>query len=172
MGVGLPGQGYDDDEEIRSEEDRKKFGLPKREEEFPEEKDAEGKNYLLSGRTWDLFKFEITVSTSGNQTALAPGNLESHWKDHGRNYYRYTSDTPGIYTPPGILSARYAELHDSVLVDGNRSINIDLYYHPTHTANLRRFVAAYKDGLRYYSQVFGAYPFKQVRLAESSIYAP
>jgi hypothetical protein len=172
MGVGLPGLGYDDDEEIRSEEDRKKFGLPKREEDFPKEKEVEGKNFLLSGHTQDLVKFEITVSTSEDQTALAPGNLEKQWKENGRNYYLYTCNTPGIYTPEGILSARYAELHDSVLVEGNRFINIDLYYHPTHSANLNRFVAAYKDGLPYYTSAFGPYPFKQVRLAEASIYAP
>ena len=57
-------------------------------------------------------------------------------------------------------------------VDGNGYVVIDLYYHPPHTPNLQRFVAAYKDGLQYYSKAFGPYPFKQVRLAETSVYAP
>lgn len=172
MGVGLPGLGYDADEELRSEEERKKYGLPKRAEEFPLAKEAEGANILLQGRANGLRRFELTVSTSADQTAIAPGNLEKKWKENGRNYFQYNCNTPGIYTAPAILSARYAELHDSVKVEGNRYVDIDLYYHATHNTNLQRFVAAYKDGLAYYSKAFGPYPFKQVRLAESSVYAP
>ena len=119
MGVGLPGLGYDDDEEIRDEEDRKKYGLRKKEEEFPDEKEAEGKNILLSGKDHDLIKFEITISTSADQTAIGPGDLERQWKENGRNYYQYTCNAPGIYTPQGILSARYSHLHDSIQIDGN-----------------------------------------------------
>lgn len=172
MGVGLPSLGYDTDEELRNEEERKEYGLPKRAEEFPLGKEAEGANILLPGRAIGLRKFELTVSTSADQIAIAPGNLEKKWKENGRNYFQYNCNTPGIYTPAAILSARYAELHDSVMVGGSRYIGIDIYYHVTHNTNLQRFVAAYKDGLVYYSKAFGPYPFKQVRLAESSVYAP
>ena len=171
MGLGLPGLGYNKDGELKNEEERKKYGLPKRAEQFPEEKEVEGTDMLLSGAAHDLIKFDITVSTSGDQIAIAPGNLEKQWKQNGRNYYRYTCNTPGIYTPPGIFSARYSELHDSVFVDSHY-VNIDLYYHPTHNTNLGRFVTAYKDGLKYYSSAFGPYTFKQVRLAEAPVYAP
>jgi hypothetical protein len=172
MGVALPGLGYDDDEEIRNESDRKKYGLPVRQEDFPGTKEAEGANILLSGKTQDLISFEITVSTSAGQTVIAPGNLENKWQENGRNYFRYTCNSPGIYTPQGVVSAEYAELHDSVLVGNNRNINIDLFYHPSHNTNLQRFVNAYRDGLKYYSDAFGAYPFRQMRLVESTIYAP
>ncbi|MCW3119934.1 MAG: hypothetical protein JWM28_4016, partial [Chitinophagaceae bacterium] len=171
MGVGLPGLGYDDDEELRNEEDRKKYGLPRREDEFPNEKEGEGTNILLKGKEHGLLKFELTVSTSADQTAIGPGNLEKQWQENGRNYFRYACNAPGIYTDQGILSARYTHLHDSISVDSNRYVAIDLYFHPTHNKNLQRFVAAYKDGLSYYSKAFGPYSFKQVRLVESSVYA-
>ena len=171
-GLGLPGLGYDDDEELRNEEDRRKYGLPKREEDFPVSKEGEGANRLMDSKAHDLLRLELTVSTSADQAVIGPGNLEKQWKENGRNYFRYTCTSPGIYTSPGILSARYAELHDSIQVEGNRNINLDIFYHPAHASNLQRFLAAYKAALPYYSKAFGPYPFRQVRLAESSIYAP
>lgn len=171
MGLGLPGLGYDDDEELRNEDDRKKYGLPKREADFPADKEAEGANRLMESPTHDLFRLQLTVSTSADQTVVAPGRLERQWKENGRNYFNYTCTSRGIYTSPGILSARYARAHDSVQVDGNHYIGIDVYYHPEHYQNVQRFIDAYKVAFPYYSKAFGAYSYPQVRLVESTAYA-
>jgi ABC-2 type transport system permease protein len=119
-----------------------------------------------------LIRYDITISTSSDQIALGPGNLAKEWKESNRNFFRYTCDTPGIYSSAGIFSATYSIHHDSVLVNNNRAVDIDLYYLADHNKNLSRFVSAYKDGLNYYTTAFGPYPFKQVRLVESPVYGP
>jgi ABC-2 type transport system permease protein len=75
-----------------------------------------------------------------------------------------------MYAPLAIVSAKFSALHDSVQLD--HKVNINIYYHPAHNANIGRFMAAYKDGLRYYSTAFGPYPFRNIRLAETSVYGP
>ncbi len=167
---GLPGLGYDDDDEINSPYVRKKAGLPKKEEEEVAQNDPEGIATLKAGKAQDLLSMDITVSTSGDQTAIAPGELEKQWKQNGRNYFHYVQTKPDMYVPVGVLSAKYAVLHDSVQLD--HPVNIDIYYHPDHNANINRFRAAYNDGLQYFSSIYGAFPFKDMRLVEGSVYSP
>jgi len=170
LGPELPGLGYDDDDELDSRYERKKRHLPvKIEGEIPQN-DPEGISTLKAGKAADLLKFDIIVSTSGDQTAIAPGELIKQWKQGGRNYFHYRQSSPGIYGPFGILSARYAIMRDSVYLD--HKVIINLYYHPEHSANLGRFMAAYKDGLRYMDKAYGSFPFKNISLAETSIYGP
>lgn len=171
VGLGLPNLGYDDDEEISYEEDRKKYGLPAKEEEFPASEDSAGAWYLLPGKSTGLPAFDITVSTAANQTAIAPGNLVKQWKANGRNYYNYAYNKQGLLTGMGIASAEYAVLKDSVTLTNGTQTGIEIYYNPAHNANLQRFAAAYKDGLKYFTDAYGPYPFKKITLAESSNYA-
>ena len=51
-------------------------------------------------------------------------------------------------------------------------VDINIYYDPQHNANINRFMQAYKDGLPYYSAAYGAYPSKNISLAETSLYGP
>ena len=170
-GLGLPGLGYDEDEELWRDDDRKKYGLPKKEDEFAESKEEEGNNKLLEG-AGNLIGFDITVSTDSNETAVAPGNLVKQWKENGRNYYHYAYEHPGVYNSLALLSAKYATLQDSIILSDGSAKNINLYYYKPHHFNLDNFMAAYKDGLRYYAQAFGALPVKQISLAEATIYGP
>lgn len=114
--------------------------------------------------------FDITVSTSSDQIAIAPGDLEKEWSVNGRNYYHYVSNQQGIYSGLGIASARYAVKKDTVKLNNQAPVSIELYYEPGHTANLQRFIEAYKDGLHYFTSAYGPYAFKQIRLIESSVY--
>ena len=167
---GLPGFGYDDDEEINSPYVRKKSGLPpKADEEIPQN-DPEGIRTLKAGKVADLIHFDVTVSTAGDQTVVAPGELLREWQQDGRHYFHYVRSQPGLYLPVAMLSARLSKVHDTVQLD--HPVNIDIYYHPEHDANIGRFVAAYKDGLRYFTSVYGEYPLKNIRLAETSDYGP
>ena len=168
--LGLPGLGYDDDDELNSPYERKKAGLPPKEEEEIAQDAPEGINTLKAGKASDLLQLEMTISTVADQTVIAPGELQKQWQQNGRNYFYYTQTRPGLYPPVGILSAKFASLKDSVLLDHN--INISINYHPAHNANIKRFMAAYKDGLRYFSEAYGPYPFKDIRLAETSSYGP
>jgi len=167
---GLPGLGYDEDDEIESPYVRKKNGLPPKKEDEVSQNDPVGISTLAAGRAANLLKLDITVSTSGDQTAIAPGELLGQWKKDGRNYFHYKLKDPGSYAPYGIFSARLAVRRDSVMLD--HKVNINIYYLPQHNANIDRYVAAYKDGLKYYSSVYGSYPSNVVKLVETAPYGP
>jgi len=171
IGDGLPGLGYDDDEELSNEEDRKEYGLPKKEEAFPDRDEYAGTQILLNGESASLINFDITVSTSADQVAIAPGNLEKQWKENGRNYYHYVSNPQGIYSGLGFASARYTLLRDTVQLNNQPPVSIELYYLREHNTNLQRFTSAYKDGLHYFTSAYGPYPLKQMKLAETSVFS-
>jgi len=167
---GLPGLGYDDDDEISSPYVRKKAGLLPKEEEEIAQNDPVGIRTLKAGQAADLLSLDVTISTEGDQTAVTHGDLIKQWKENGRNCFRYVQNRPGMYVPFGIISAKFADKKDSVMLD--HKVDIDIYYHPEHNTNINRFIAAYKDGLKYYSAVYGQYPFNNIRLAETSNYGP
>ncbi len=170
IGSGLPGLGYDDDDEINSPYVRKKNGLPPKEEEEIAQDDSLGMSTLKAGKFADLMDFDITISTDGDQTAIAPGDLMNDWKKDGRNYFHYAKNRPGLYNPYGIISARYAVRKDSVQLDHN--VHINIYFDREHAANINRLMQAYKDGLPYYYAAYGTYPYKNISLAETSLYGP
>jgi len=166
----LPGLGYDEDDEISSPYERRKNGLPPKNEEEISQNDPAGISTLLAGKAADLYKLDITVSTSGDQTAIAPGELIGQWKKDGRNYFHYKLKDPGSYAPYGIVSARLAVRRDSIMLD--HKVNINIYYLPQHNANIDKYIAAFKDGLKYYSSVYGTYPSNVIKLVETSWYGP
>ncbi|MFC0514921.1 hypothetical protein ACFFGT_11955 [Mucilaginibacter angelicae] len=168
---GLPGLGYDDDDELSSPYERKKAGLPPKEQEGEiAQNDPVGIRTLKAGKSADLLSLDVTVSTSGDQTIVTHGELIKQWKQNGRNYFHYVQDKPGMYVPLGIISARFADSRDSIML--GHKIYIDILHHPAHNENTGRFIAAYKEALKYYALVYGAYPFKNIRLAETSNYGP
>jgi len=167
---GLPGLGYDDDDELNSPYVRKKNGLPPKEEKEIAQNNPEGIRTLKAGKVTDLLDLDLTVSTQADQTVLAPGELQRQWQQEGRNYFHFVQTAGGFYPPLAILSARYKIARDTVQLD--HPVQIGIYYHPEHNANIQRFMDAYKDGLRYFSSIYGPYPFKDIRLAETSGYGP
>ena len=169
---GLPGLGYDDDDEISSPYVRKGAGLPPKKEEEIAQNDSQGISTLKAGAASDLLSLDITVSTSGDQTVVAQGDLQKKWQQNDRNYFHYVQNQPGMYAPVGILSARFTVMRDTVQLNKDHKVNVSIFYHPAHNANIGRFMAAYKDGIRYFSSAFGEYPFKDIRLAENSVYGP
>lgn len=166
----LPGFGYNVQRELNSDEDRKKYGLPVKTDEFPVQSDPVGKRTLLFNDDADLIHFEATVSTSKDQIAIAPGYLQKTWETNGRKYFHYIQDSP-IDAFATIVSARYDVLRDSVKLSNGKNVNIELFHHPTHKYNLDRFLAAYKDGLEFFSSAYGDFQFKQMRLLEFPRYA-
>jgi len=163
---GLPSIGYNPDNELFSDEKRKKYKLAEKKDEYPVQTDPKAMKTLLFNNNADLVTFDITVSTSADQMAIAPGYLQKQWVQNGRNYYRYVQSAPPVDLFFDILSARYATVRDEVTIYNKQPIAIEVYYHQQHSANLNRFIGAYKDGLQYYSSVYGPFQFKQMRLLE------
>jgi ABC-2 type transport system permease protein len=108
----------------------------------------------------DFIRFAITLSTSADQIALAPGYIEREWSADGRRYFRYAMDTP-ILNFWSVLSARYAVARDQW-----NDVNIAIYFHPGHEVNVPRMIDAVKESLAYYSENFGPYQHRQMRIVE------
>jgi ABC-2 type transport system permease protein len=112
------------------------------------------------GKGVDFIDFSATISTSGDQFAIAPGYLQKEWQQDGRNYYRYEMDSPMVnfYS---VMSARLES--KKVVHDG---VSIEVYYHSTHHWNIDRMIESSQDSLDYFESAFGPYQHKQLRIIE------
>lgn len=155
----FPMFGYSKSGELTDNTVRKKYGLPKRERMAePTDSSALGNTYISECADW--VNFETTVSTASDQIAIAPGYLQKHWIEGNRAYFHYKMDAP-ILNFYSWVSGRYEVLKDEY--DG---VNIEIYYHKGHEYNLDDMVASLKASLKYYTENFGPYQHKQVRIIE------
>jgi aminopeptidase N len=105
------------------------------------------------------------VSTSLDQIAIAPGNLEQEWIANGRRFFHYRMDKP-ILNFYAFQSARYDVRHDRW-----GDVAIDVYYHPGHEFNVDRMIKGAKDALDYGSQHYSPYQYHELRIVEFPRYA-
>ena len=108
----------------------------------------------------DFVRFAVTVSTSPDQIAVAPGYLKREWSEKGRRYFRYEMDSP-IQNFWSVVSARY-----EVVRDRWGDVDLAVFHHPPHKANVERMLKAVKLAFDYCSQNFGPYQHKQLRIVE------
>jgi hypothetical protein len=112
----------------------------------------------------DFISFRTRVSTVDTQIAVAPGRLRDQWLEKGRAFFDYEMEAPMMHFY-AYLSAEY-----QVLRDKWNDVDIEIYYHPTHTYNLDRMVQGIKDSLTVYSEAFGPYQYPQIRVLEFPAY--
>ena len=140
---------------------RKAFGLPPI-ESFPELArecgDACKVHYIADDSDW--VTVETVISTSADQTAVAPGTLVEKWSESGRNYFRYKVDHPSLnfYS---FISAKY-EVERGKVGD----VDTEVYYHKDHPWNVSRMSEAIQETLAYCNAEFGPYKHKQARIIE------
>ncbi|MBI5346889.1 MAG: ABC transporter permease [Chlamydiae bacterium] len=160
----FPVVGYQSRGEIPDDAIRRKYNLPEK-PRMPDLNDTESikKTYVSNEGTW--IDFEATISTSLDQTAIAPGYLEKEWIENGRHYFTYKTDKP-ILNYYAFLSGRY-----EVVYDQWNDVKIEIYHHPGHTRNIPRMICSIKKSLDYYTKNFSPYQFKQVRIIEFPRYA-
>lgn len=166
----LPSFGYSDNLELSSDETRKKYGLKPKDTDLPPHDDPFGLRNLLFSQDADFVRFEAIVSTSTEQIAVVPGYLQKEWTENGRRYFHYKQDTPIQYFF-SVVSAKYDVLLDKAQLPDGKEVAIEIYHHPRHTYNLDRFLAAYKDGLSYFSEKYSPFQFRQMRILEFPRYA-
>jgi aminopeptidase N len=157
-----PAIGMDRSGLLQDRADRRKYGLPP--ELRParlEDLSATRKSYFGGG--WSTA--DITLSTSADQTPIAPGKKVSDVTSGGRRTARFISDAP-ILTFFSIQSARYAERHRK-----HAGVDLAVYYHPDHGWNVDRMLNALQTSLDYYQSAFGPYQFDQARIIEFPGYA-
>ncbi|MBE7510433.1 MAG: hypothetical protein HS118_09585 [Bacteroidia bacterium] len=110
----------------------------------------------------DYIDFKATVSTSNNQIAVAPGYLKKHWVKNGRNYYEYQSISP-VTNDYAFVSGNYF-----ITQDKWKDIEIAIYHHKEHAANISHMIKGIKATLDYCETNYSPYQHKQIRIIEYS----
>ena len=160
----FPHIGYTRQFELGDPVERRKQDLPPIQRMAPiDDESARMNNYISSEADW--LDFETVVSTSADQIALAPGYLLDEREENGRRYFHYEMDAPilGFWA---YLSARW-----EVRRDRWNDVDIAVYYHPGHEYNIDRMIYAVKRSLDYFTEEFGPYQHRQVRILEFPRYA-
>lgn len=160
----LPSIGYQADAELSDNDTREEYGLPPK-PRMASIDDSTARMNTYLGNDADWVRFDAVVSTSVDQTALAPGRRVRTWTEGDRRYFHYRTEPPtmNFYS---FLSAEYAVTHDEW-----KGIDIAIYYHPKHDYNVDRMIEAVKKALTYYTEHFGPYQNDYVRIAEFPRYA-
>jgi ABC-type transport system involved in multi-copper enzyme maturation permease subunit len=160
----FPYFGYQEGAQLTDRNERRKRGLPPviRMAKLEDQK-ARRNNYITRDSDW--IDFETVVSTSPDQTAIAPGYLQREWTQNGRRYFHYKMDAPILHFY-SYLSADY-----TVKRDRWKDVNIEVYYHEPHSFNVDRMIDAVKKSLDYFTANFGPYQHRQVRILEFPRYA-
>jgi ABC-2 type transport system permease protein len=165
----MPGIGYEQRVELSDDDDRKKEKLatvPRMKP--PTDAVALANNYISHDADW--LDYDATVSTAPDQIAITSGYLQREWMENGRRYFHYKMDSP-ILNLWAFQSARYATTTDQWTAPDGRVIDIAVYYHPSHSWNVKRMIDAAKKSLAYYTQNFGPYQHHQLRIVEFPRYA-
>jgi ABC-2 type transport system permease protein len=160
----LPRIGYQPSTELQDDRDRRRHGLaPRPDMAARDDLRARANHYL--GNDADWIGFDAVVSTSLDQTVVAPGTLEQEWMRRGRRFFHFHMDKPilNFYT---FQSARYEVRHDRW-----QDVTIDVYYQPGHEFNVERMIRGAKAALEYASSHFSPYPQRELRIAEFPRYA-
>jgi hypothetical protein len=127
---------------------------------LPKLTDTDSHNNSYVSHDSDFVNFETTVSTVEDQQAIAPGYLVREWQQGKRHYFHYKMDKP-IMNYYAYLSADYEVKRDSW-----NGIDIEVHYHQAHDYNVDRMITSAKDSLAYFSEAFGAYQYRQLRILE------
>jgi len=160
----FPSIGYEEGGELSSEDERKKQGL-KPKERMMEQSDKRGLSQNLFGDDGDWIRFQMTIGTEPEQTAIAPGYLQKTYQEGNRKYFSYKMDRPMVnfYS---VVSARY-----EVMRDKWKDVSLEIYYNKGHDKNLGRMMDGLKKSLEYYSKSFSPFQFRQMRIMEFPKYA-
>lgn len=155
----FPTFGYDDGRELRDRNDRRKHDLPPV-HRFAKVDDLFARRNTALANDSDWIDFETVVSTHPSQIAIAPGYLQKEWTEGDRRYFHYKMDAPILHFY-SYLSADY-EVHR----DRHGDVAIEIYYHEGHEYNIDRMVDSIKKSLDYFSENFGPYQHRQMRIME------
>ncbi|WP_105253488.1 ABC transporter permease/M1 family aminopeptidase [Pseudoalteromonas sp. T1lg75] len=157
----FPVFGYQTDNQLTDRNERRKRGLPELERAH-DLKDSRYYQQSFFGQGVGFIEFSATISTSLDQFAIAPGYLQHEEVDEerGRRTFRYEMDAPMVHFY-NIMSAQL-----EVKKEQYKGIDIEVYYHRDHAWNIDTMIQATKDSIDYFTQAFGPYQHKQLRILE------
>ena len=162
----IPVIGYADDGELSDRNDRRKHGLPVKErmQALSDDPAKRMNTYLVHNSDW--VNVRTTISTAADQIAVAPGSLKKEWTADGKRYFQYELDhaSMNFYS---FLSARYEVAREKwTPPSGGQAVDVEVYYDKAHAVNVPRMINSMKKALAYYTENFGPYRQKQVRILE------
>jgi hypothetical protein len=157
--------GYQASSELDEDDVRHRNGLQPKDRAL-KLNDPRGRNQAEFGPDGDYVRYEATVSTDPDQIAITPGYLQKEWLQNGRRYFHYRMEQP-MMPMISVLSARYQVHHESWQNPaGGPPVAIEIYYDARHAYNVRRMAEALRKALPYYTQAFGPYQYRQIRILE------
>jgi ABC-2 type transport system permease protein len=159
----LPVIGYDPSRELKNNNKRRDHDLPPvvRMAKLGDPAWLGSTQFGVSQRT----DFKVTISTSPDQIAIAPGYLHKEWRANGRRYFEYAMDAP-IWPFFSFMSARY-----EVRKDHWNDVALEVYHHPAHAWNVDVMMNSAKKSIDYFSREFSPYQYRQFRIIEFPRYA-
>jgi ABC-2 type transport system permease protein len=160
----LPNFGVNQSYYLSDQHERRKNDLPPPKRAYKLEDES---RYFESffGAHVGLIDFKATLSTSEDQIAIAPGYLQKYWTTGGRNYFVYEMDSPMI----NFYNIMSADLEAQSAI--HNGVEITVYYHHDHAWNVDRMIQSSKDSLDFFTEQFGPYQHKQLRIIEFPGYA-
>jgi ABC-2 type transport system permease protein len=159
----IPSFGYAPEIELASDRTRKEYGLAPR-ARMPDLDDLAMRQQNALSRDADFIDYKAQLCTAGDQLPLTSGYVERDWVEAGRRCIAYRMDSKMADTY-AFVSARY-EVKRDVWRGAGGDVAIEIDYQRGHEYNLDRMVAAVKDSLSYYTEHFGPYQHKIVRIIE------
>ncbi len=168
----FPTLGYNRKYELSDSDERFTYNLPERTNRANRNDTKELMN-ARSGSDSDGINFEMTIGTSKDQTAVAPGNLLREWTENNRNYFHYKMEIPMINFY-AMVSAAYEIKKDTWMpseVALAKPVDLEIYYHKAHDYNIDRMMRSMKESLTYYSKNFSPYQYEHLRIMEFPRYA-
>jgi ABC-2 type transport system permease protein len=117
-------------------------------------------NLFVASSDW--ITFHTVVSTSADQTAIAPGYLQKDWQKNGRHFYEYSMGATHILDFASWLSARYT-VRKEAYKGPSGPVNLEVYYDSAHPYNVDEMLESARAGLDYFQARFSPYQFRQFR---------
>jgi ABC-type transport system involved in multi-copper enzyme maturation permease subunit len=154
----MPIPGYDSDRRITDNSQRRQYGLEPapRAPKLGDPAFADRLGFGVDSRA----AFQVVISTSADQIAIAPGSLQKEWLREGRRYFHYKAEEP-ILPNLSFCSARYA-----IARDRWKDVALEIYYDPKHPFNIAAMMETAKRGLEMYSTEFATYQYPYLRILE------
>jgi ABC-type transport system involved in multi-copper enzyme maturation permease subunit len=153
-----PIPGYDSGRRITDNAERRRYGLPPapRTPKLGDPAYADKLGFGVDSRT----EFEVVLSTSADQIAVAPGAFQKEWRQDGRRYFHYKAEEP-ILPNLSFCSARY-----EIARDRWKDVALEIYYDPKHPFNIAALMETAKSALEFFSTEFAPYQYSYLRILE------
>ena len=159
-----PSLGMDRSGLLRDRAKRRKYHLPQ-DLRPPKLEDDTARRFNDIAHDSDWVNADITVSTTADQTPMAPGYRVSDRIVGGRHVAEFRTEAP-ILNYFSIQSARYVLKQVAY-----KGVDLSVYYDPHHPWNVDRMIRALEVGLDYDQANFSPYQFRQVRILEFPDYS-